>query len=43
MAEEVVTPTTGAPTDPYVRDAIIETVRRFVADEVVPVVSALER
>jgi len=43
MAEEVVTPTTGAPTDPDVRDAIIETVRRFVADEVVPVASALER
>ncbi len=43
MAEEAVTPTTGAPTDPDVRDAIIETVRRFVADQVVPVASALER
>jgi len=43
MAEEAVTPTTSTPTDPDVRDAIIETVRRFVADEVVPVASALER
>ncbi len=43
MAEEADTPTTGAPTDPDVREAIIETVRRFVADEVVPVASAFER
>lgn len=43
MAEEAVTPTTSAPTDPDVRDAIIGTVRRFVADEVIPVASVLER
>ncbi len=43
MAEEAVTPTTGAPTDPTSGDAIIETVRRFVANEVIPVASALER
>ncbi len=43
MAEEAATPTTGTPTDPDVREAIIETVRRFVADEVIPVASVLER
>jgi len=43
MAEEAVTPTASTPTDPDVRDAIIETVRRFVADEVLPVASTLER
>jgi alkylation response protein AidB-like acyl-CoA dehydrogenase len=40
-------PTTDAPTipatDPEVRREIIETVRRFVAHEVIPVASALER
>jgi alkylation response protein AidB-like acyl-CoA dehydrogenase len=43
MGEEATTPTTFTPTDPDVREAIIETVRRFVADEVIPVASLLER
>jgi alkylation response protein AidB-like acyl-CoA dehydrogenase len=34
---------TVAPTDPQVREEIIGTVRRFVAREVIPVASALER
>jgi len=42
MAEEVTGPTT-APTDADVRDEIIGTVRRFVAREVIPVASSLER
>ena len=37
-----VPPPATAPTDPEVRQEIIETVRRFVANEVIPVASALE-
>src|SRR3984957_14350412 len=43
MAAEATGPDTTAPTDPDVRDQIIATVRRFVANEVIPVASALER
>jgi len=43
MAAEATGPDTTAPTDPDVRDEIIATVRRFVANEVIPVASALER
>src|ERR1019366_3141490 len=42
MAPEPSRPTTMPPTDPDVRREIIDTVRRFVANEVIPVASALE-
>jgi alkylation response protein AidB-like acyl-CoA dehydrogenase len=43
MAERVTSPAIAGPTDPDVRQEIVETVRRFVAKEVIPVASALER
>ncbi|HEX4218896.1 MAG TPA: acyl-CoA dehydrogenase family protein [Acidimicrobiales bacterium] len=43
MPEPTPNPTVPDPTDPDVRAAIIETVRRFVAKEVIPVASDLER
>jgi len=42
MTPEAKRPDTTRPTDPDVRDEIIGTVRRFVANEVIPVASALE-
>ena len=42
MTPEANRPAPTDPTDPEVRDEIIGTVRRFVANEVVPVASALE-
>ena len=42
MAEPSSTPTTTAPTDADVRDEIIGTVRRFVANEVIPVATQME-
>ena len=42
MAEPRPPPDVADPTDPDVRREIIETVRRFVAGEVIPVASALE-
>ncbi len=42
MTPEANQPAPTDPTDPEVRDEIIGTVRRFVANEVVPVASALE-
>jgi alkylation response protein AidB-like acyl-CoA dehydrogenase len=42
MAEPARTPTTTVPTDPDVRREIIDTVRRFVANEVIPVASEFE-
>src|SRR3974377_789123 len=42
MAAETGGQTTAVRTDPEVRDEIIATVRRFVANEVIPVASALE-
>src|ERR1022692_4660518 len=42
MAEPAPSPIVTLPTDPEVRDEIVETVRRFVANEVVPVASAME-
>ncbi len=42
MTPEPSPPTVAAPTDPEVRQEIIDTVRRFVANEVVPVASDLE-
>ena len=42
MADPTPSPIAYAPTDPDVRAEIIETVRRFVAKEVLPVASTLE-
>ena len=42
MAAETGGQTTAVRTDPEVRDEIIATVRRFVANEVIPVASAME-
>ncbi len=42
MTEQVNSPLRADPTDPDVRREIIETVRRFVANEVAPVASELE-
>ncbi len=42
MAEKVSSPILAGPTDPDVRLEIIDTVRRFVANEVTPVASELE-
>ena len=42
MTPEPSHPTATAPTDPEVRHEIIDTVRRFVANEVIPVASDLE-
>jgi butyryl-CoA dehydrogenase len=42
MAEPATSPIVTEPTDPEVRDEIVETVRRFVAKEVMPVASAME-
>jgi alkylation response protein AidB-like acyl-CoA dehydrogenase len=42
MTEQVSSPFLAGPTDPDVRQEIIETVRRFVANEVIPVASELE-
>jgi alkylation response protein AidB-like acyl-CoA dehydrogenase len=42
MTEQVSSPLLAGPTDPDVRQEIIETVRRFVANEVIPVASELE-
>ncbi len=42
MAAETSGQTTAVRTDPEVRDEIIATVRRFVANEVIPVASAME-
>ena len=42
MAEPASSPILSDPTDPDVRAEIIETVRRFVANEVLPVASGLE-
>jgi alkylation response protein AidB-like acyl-CoA dehydrogenase len=42
MSEHVSSTPTAGPTDPDVRQEIVETVRRFVAKEVIPVASALE-
>src|ERR1022692_4224825 len=42
MAEPAPSPIVTLPTDPEVRDEIVETVRRFVANEVIPVASAME-
>ncbi len=42
MTEQVNSPMLAGPTDPDVRQEIIETVRRFVANEVIPVASELE-
>ena len=43
MSEPTPDPTVSDPTDPDVRAEIIETVRRFVEREVIPVASDLER
>jgi alkylation response protein AidB-like acyl-CoA dehydrogenase len=42
MVEPVTSPALTGPTDPDVRQEIIDTVRRFVANEVLPVASDLE-
>jgi alkylation response protein AidB-like acyl-CoA dehydrogenase len=42
MAEQVASPMITDPTDPDVRQQIVETVRRFVAKEVIPVASSQE-
>jgi alkylation response protein AidB-like acyl-CoA dehydrogenase len=42
MTERVNPPILAGPTDPDLRQEIIETVRRFVANEVIPVASELE-
>jgi alkylation response protein AidB-like acyl-CoA dehydrogenase len=42
MSEPTTNPTVSDPTDPDVRAEIIETVRRFVAKEVIPVASEME-
>ena len=42
MTEQVNSPILAGPTDPDVRQEIIETVRRFVTNEVIPVASELE-
>jgi alkylation response protein AidB-like acyl-CoA dehydrogenase len=42
MTEQVSSPILAGPTDPDVRQEIIETVRRFVTNEVIPVASELE-
>jgi alkylation response protein AidB-like acyl-CoA dehydrogenase len=42
MTEPVTSPALTGPTDPDVRQEIIDTVRRFVANEVLPVASDLE-
>ncbi len=42
MTPEPSRPAPTAPTDPEVRQEIIDTVRRFVANEVIPVASDLE-
>jgi alkylation response protein AidB-like acyl-CoA dehydrogenase len=42
MSEPTTNPTVSDPTDPDVRAEIIETVRRFVAKEVIPVASDME-
>jgi alkylation response protein AidB-like acyl-CoA dehydrogenase len=42
MSEPTPNPTVSEPTDPDVRSEIIETVRRFVAKEVIPVASEME-
>jgi alkylation response protein AidB-like acyl-CoA dehydrogenase len=42
MSEPTTNPTVSDPTDPDVRAEIIETVRRFVAKEVIPVASVME-
>lgn len=42
MTEPVTSPVLTGPTDPEVRQEIIDTVRRFVANEVLPVASDLE-
>jgi alkylation response protein AidB-like acyl-CoA dehydrogenase len=42
MSEPTPNPTVSNPTDPDVRSEIIETVRRFVAKEVIPVASEME-
>jgi alkylation response protein AidB-like acyl-CoA dehydrogenase len=42
MAEPAFSPIVTEPTDPEVRDQIVATVRRFVAQEVIPVASEME-
>ena len=42
MTEQVSSPILAGPTDPDVRQEIIETVRRFVTNEVIPVASEFE-
>ncbi len=42
MAEPVGTPIVTGPTDADVRGQIVETVRRFVTNEVIPIASEME-